>query len=76
MRWENAPISDVLRVFAEFSGRTILPSKGVTGTVTATIVDQPWDIAFKAIMNANGYDVTVNWDGIIIVDTLSRKPAR
>ena len=31
VNWENAPITDVLGVFAAFTGRTILPSKNVTG---------------------------------------------
>ena len=69
VNWENAPINDVLGVFAAFTGRTILPSKGVTGTVTANITNLPWDTALREIMNANGYDVTINPDGVIIVDT-------
>ena len=69
VNWENAPINDVLGVFAAFTGRTILPSKGVTGTVTANITNLPWDTALREIMNANGYDVSINPDGVIIVDT-------
>ena len=69
MNWENASITDVLGVFAAFTGRTILPSKNVTGTVTANIINLPWDVALKEVMNANGYDVTVNPDGVIVVDT-------
>src|SRR5512138_1712780 len=69
VNWENAPINDVLGVFAAFTGRTILPSKGVVGTVTANITNLPWDTALREIMNANGYDVTINPDGVIIVDT-------
>jgi type IV pilus assembly protein PilQ len=69
VNWENAPINDVLGVFAAFTGRTILPSKGVIGTVTANITNLPWDTALREIMNANGYDVTINPDGVIIVDT-------
>ena len=76
VNWENAPINDVLGVFAAFTGRTILPSKNVTGTVTANIVNLPWDVALKEIMNANGYDVTVNPDGVIVVDTFDAIAAR
>jgi type IV pilus assembly protein PilQ len=76
VNWENASINDVLGVFSAFTGRTILPSRNVTGTVTANIVNQPWDVALKEIMNANGYDVTVNPDGIIVVDTFEAIAAR
>ena len=68
--WENASITDVLAAFAAFSGRTILPSKGVTGTVSAEIIDKPWDVAMKAILNANGFDAIEDENGIIIVNTL------
>lgn len=76
VNWENASISEVLGIFAAFTGRTILPSKNVTGTVTANIVDLPWDVALKEVMNANGYDVSVNPDGVIVVDTYEAIAAR
>ena len=61
--------NEVLGIFARFTGRTILPSKNVTGNVSANIINLPWDVALKEVMNANGYDVTVNPDGVIVVDT-------
>jgi type IV pilus assembly protein PilQ len=67
--WENAPINDVLAGFAAFTGRTILPSKNVTGTVTANINNLPWDVALRKVMNAYGYDVTFDPDGVVVVDT-------
>jgi type IV pilus assembly protein PilQ len=66
---DNASIADVLASFAAFTGRTILPSKNVQGNITAIIVNQPWDVALRALMNANGYDVVIDPSGIIIVDT-------
>ena len=66
---ENAPIADVLAAFSAFTGRTILPSKNVVGNVTANIINQPWDVALRKLMNANGYDVVIDDSGIIIVDT-------
>lgn len=68
--WENANIRDVLAAFAAFSGRTIIPARGVEGTVTAEIIDKPWDVAMKAILNANGYDAIEDLNGIIIVSTI------
>jgi type IV pilus assembly protein PilQ len=73
---ENTPINDVLAIFSAFTGRTILPSKGVTGTISASINNLPWDVALKEIMNANGYDVTVNPDGVIVIDTFENVLAR
>ncbi|HXT18470.1 MAG TPA: AMIN domain-containing protein [Gemmatimonadaceae bacterium] len=74
--FEANTIADVLAAFSAFTGRTILPSKNVSGTITANIICQPWDVALKAIMNANGYDVTVNPQGIIIVDTFENIASR
>ena len=73
---ENAPIADVLAAFASFTDRTILPSKNVQGNVTANIINQPWDVALKKLMNANGYDVVIDESGIIIVDTFEAIAAR
>jgi type IV pilus assembly protein PilQ len=67
--WENADIHDVLAAFAAFSGRTIIPAKDVTGNITAEISNQPWDVAMRAILNANGFDAVEDQNGIIIVDT-------
>jgi type IV pilus assembly protein PilQ len=74
--WEGAQLTDVIAQFAGFSGRTIIPAKGVTGTVTAEIINQPWDVAFKAILNANGYDAVEDANGIIIVTDIASVAAR
>jgi type IV pilus assembly protein PilQ len=74
--WENASIHDVLAVFASFTGRTILESKNVTGNLSAAINNLPWDVALKEVMNANGYDVTINPDGVIVVDTFEAIASR
>jgi type IV pilus assembly protein PilQ len=74
--FDKAPIFDVLANFATFSRRTIIPAKGVTGEITAEIKDQPWDVAMKVILNANGYDAVEDPNGIIIVNTLEALAAR
>ena len=74
--WENADIHDVLAAFAAFSGRTILPSREVFGPVTAEISNQPWDVAMRAILNANGFDAVEDQNGIIIVDTFQHLISR
>jgi type IV pilus assembly protein PilQ len=67
--WEDAQIADVLAAFAEYSGRTIVRGKAVTGTVSAEIKDQPWDVAMKAILDAHGLAATEENSGIIVVDS-------
>jgi type IV pilus assembly protein PilQ len=74
--WEKADIRDVLAAFAAFSGRTIIPAKGVEATVTAEIIDKPWDVAMKAILNAYGYDAIEDQNGIIVVNSLEALAAK
>lgn len=67
--WSDADIRDVLAGFATFSGRTLVVGKEVTGTVTAEIKDQPWDVALKAILEAQGLAANEETSGIITVDS-------
>ncbi len=68
--WENADIRDVTAAFSAYSGRTIILSKGVEATkISATITDQPWDVALRVVLNANGLDAVEDPSGILIVDT-------
>lgn len=67
--YQDAEIRDVLAAFANFSGRTIIAGKDVTGTVTAEIKDQPWDVALKAILEAQGLAASEEASGIITVDS-------
>ncbi|MDQ6887050.1 MAG: AMIN domain-containing protein [Gemmatimonadota bacterium] len=67
--YQDADIRDVLAAFAVFSGRTIVVGKGVTGTVSAEIRDQPWDVALRAILQAQGLAAREDQDGIITVDS-------
>ena len=71
--YQGSDIRDVLAAFAAFSGRTIIPSTGVGQLkVDAEIKDQPWDVALRAILSAQGFAATEDADGIIIVDTQDR----
>lgn len=65
----NADISEVIAGFAERFNRTIVLGKSVTGTVNAEIKDQPWDVALKAILDAQGLAATEEPSGIIVVDS-------
>ena len=68
--FQDADIRDVLATFAEFTDRSIVPGSGVTGLVTATIRDQPWDLALETILRANGLAAEELPSGIIRVDAV------
>ena len=57
VQWDAADIEDVVAGFAAFSGRTIIIGKGVAGKVTAEIKNQPWDLAFNAVLESQGLAV-------------------
>ena len=70
--FDNTPIEDVLFTFADFSGRSIVPSSQVTGTVTAEIKDQAWDDALDVILRAQGLIGAEDGpSGIIRVDIIA-----
>ncbi len=74
--FQEADIRDVLASFAEFTGRSIVPGAGVTGEVTATIRDQPWDVALQTILRAYGLAAQELPSGIIQVDSIERLQER
>ena len=67
VQWDAASIEDVVAGFAAFSGRTIVIGKGITGTVSAEIKNQPWDLAFHAVLESQGLDVVTLPGGIFNV---------
>jgi type IV pilus assembly protein PilQ len=67
--YSGANIRDVLAAFATFSGRTIVAGKDVQGTITAEVKDQPWDVALKALLEAQGLAAIEEASGIITVDS-------
>lgn len=75
--YQEAEIRDVIAAFASFAGRTIVVGKDVTGTVTAEIRNQPWDIALRAILSGQGLAATEDpVTGIITVDSYQNISAR
>jgi len=68
--FQDTDIRDVIASFAGFSGRTIVVGKDVTGTVTAEIRNQPWDVALRAILSGQGLAASEDAiSGIITVDS-------
>jgi type IV pilus assembly protein PilQ len=65
--WDNADLREVVAGFAAFSGRTIILSKDLKGSVSAEIKNQPWDLAFNAVLESQGLTVNVLDGGIIQV---------
>ncbi len=64
--WDNATIEEVVAGFAAFSGRTIIVSKNVAGTVSAEVKNQPWDLAFAAVLESQGL-ASQSMNGVLIV---------
>ncbi len=73
--FDSAAIADVMASFAEISGKTILIGKDVRGHVTAEVKNQPWDIAFRAILESQGLSA-VEENGIITIDSREVLAAR
>jgi type IV pilus assembly protein PilQ len=68
--FQDTDIRDVIASFAAFSGRTIVVGKDVTGTITAEVKNQPWDVALRAILQGQGLAAAEDpISGIITVDS-------
>jgi len=75
--WDSTSIVDVIAAFATYSGRTIIPGKGVTGMVRGVeIRNQPWDAAFQAFLEAYGLAAEELPSGIIRVEDQAELAAR
>jgi type IV pilus assembly protein PilQ len=64
-------IREVLSTFADFAGRSIVPSAQVEGTVYVDIRNQPWDIALQAILEQHNLAAREVESGIIMVNTMA-----
>jgi type IV pilus assembly protein PilQ len=72
----NTPIIEVIGHFASFSGRTIIPGAAVTGSISASIPGQPWDVALNKILQVNGLSAIEDSTGIITIDSYKNIAAR
>jgi type IV pilus assembly protein PilQ len=75
----NTPLEEVLALFAEVSGRSIIAGAGVieaVPTITATLVNQPWDQALRSILRTNGLVAEETPEGIIEVHVAADLSAR
>jgi TonB family protein len=51
---ENADLLDVLATFSDISGAEILVEPGISGTVSASFDEVPWDAALAKILKSQG----------------------
>ncbi|MBL8996875.1 MAG: AMIN domain-containing protein [Gemmatimonadetes bacterium] len=70
------PIAEVITIFSDFSGRTIITGSQVSGSVTAEIPGQPWDVALSKILQAQGLSAIEDSTGIITIDSYKNLSAR
>lgn len=71
------PLNNVLGVFSEFAGRTIIPSAEVQARpITAELRGVPWDLALEGILQANGMIMRTLPSSIILVEDASRQAQR
>ena len=66
--FSGTPLREVLFHFAEYANRSIVPGAGVTGTVDATIRNQPWKVALRSILDAHRLVAEEDEHGIIRVE--------
>lgn len=74
--WVEEPLRNVLLAFADFTGRSIVPSVGADQLVTATIVNQPWDVALRAIASSVAMVLEEDEHGILYVTDAEEFAAR
>ncbi|MCX5766258.1 MAG: AMIN domain-containing protein [Gemmatimonadetes bacterium] len=67
--YQETNIRDVITAFAKFSNRTIIIGKQVDGIFTGDIIDKPWDVALRQILQSQGLAALEDATGIITVDS-------
>ncbi len=68
--FQQAEITNVLRLIAEVSGFNIVVGEGVKAKITMKIVNVPWDQALDMLLKMNGLGM-IKQGNIVWVDTLS-----
>jgi type IV pilus assembly protein PilQ len=71
------PVTNVLAVFSEYAGRTILASPEIQSrTITAELRGIPWDLALEAILEANNMTMRLLTSGVYLVEDMGRAGQR
>ncbi|MFQ5703380.1 MAG: AMIN domain-containing protein [Gemmatimonadales bacterium] len=74
--YDSAHLRDVANAFAEFSSKSIIVGQDIDAYINATIKNQPWDVAFRIILESQGLTATEDPPGIIRVDSRASLAAR
>ncbi|MEX0908042.1 MAG: secretin N-terminal domain-containing protein [Gemmatimonadota bacterium] len=65
----NEPVGNVLALFSEYAGRTILAAPGIQDTrISAELRDVPWQEALDAILEAYGLRMNTRPSGVMVVE--------
>jgi type IV pilus assembly protein PilQ len=71
--FQAEPVNNVLAVFSEYAGRTILASPEVQSkSITAELRGVPWDQALEAILEANNMTMRLLNSGVYLVEDFAR----
>ena len=73
--FQRAEMREVAAAFADFSGHSVILGAGVGGEVTAEVRNQPWDVAFGAILQAHGLAARQIAPGLLRVGPIERVAA-
>ena len=68
--FQQADITNILRLIAEVSGFNIVVGEGVKSKVTMKLVSVPWDQALDMLLKMNGLGM-IRQGSIVWVDSLS-----
>jgi hypothetical protein len=52
---QDAPLGDVYRLFADFTGLNVVVQPGVSGRITLHVKDEPWQDVLERVLAPNGY---------------------
>jgi type IV pilus assembly protein PilQ len=67
------PLSNVLAAFADYAGRSIVPSSDIKGQlITAEVRNQDWEVALQVVLSANNLFAEEVESGVILVKDASK----
>ncbi len=74
IEFKNAELQDALRMLARQSGISIIMGQEIEGTVTANLIDVPFEKALELLLDSAGYDY--DRDGKTVIVNSKRLAAR
>ncbi len=68
LEYDNADLRQVAFALSKYSRRTIIVAPGVSEFVTASIHDQPWNVAMQSILSSLNLTASEDASGVITID--------